>query len=522
MDSIGVMRDIFLKNRDATFLVDSLSGREFTYGEVEQLSLRLASFLSTKGIKKGDRVAILLPNSPEFVILYFSCMQLGAIPVPININLAVKDVTHIISNSDAKIVVAEANLKDQITKIAEEHLFLTLFLQTKRDTEKDRFFFLEEMAEYKLFHRQSFSLLQEEDTIIIVYTSGTTSLPKGVEFTYRNMISNALTFIHAVNLNSSYRFYDILSLAYMAGFYNLMFVPFLAGGSTVIEKTFDFSVNLLFWKKIRKYNINALWLVPSIISSILPFACPKEELEYCNPKNIKLIFSGTAPLPDSLRKSFEEKFGLSLYNSYGLSELLFISVNSPLLSSTRGVGKVLQGCTISIIDGNGKELPRGEPGEIVVSSSYQMKRYFAKTIKDDPDNNSFFQTGDIGYIDADNFLYITDRKKDLIIRGGINISPLEIEEVILQSNLVREVSVVGIPDLLQGEKIVAVINPDSTFSELGLLVHCRHFLSSFKIPEQFVYLSDFPKSVTGKIQKNKLKELVLGTLQNSPNLPVGP
>ncbi len=506
--SIELMRNVFFQNKENVFLIDALSGREFTYGEIESSSLQLASLLSRKGIQQKDRVAILLANSLEFVIFYFSCMQLGAIPVPININLALKDITYIISNSNAKMVVAEQDFQEKIMEIAERESFLTFFLQTKRKIESDPFFLLQEIANYDPFRSISFQGVQDEDTIIIVYTSGTTSLPKGVEFTYQKMISNALAFIKTVQIEPSHRFYEILSLAYMAGFYNLMLVPFLAGGSTVIEKTFDFSVNLTFWKKIKKYNINALWLVPSIISSLLPFACPKEELDYCNRENIKLIFSGTAPLPESVKKSFEEKFSLSLYNTYGLSELLFVSANSPSLSSPRGVGKVLPGCQILIINAEGREVARGEWGEIAVFSPYRMRGYFGMASEKKCDESLFFATGDIGYLDADNFLYITDRKKDLIIRGGINISPAEIEEVILQSKLVREVAVIGVPDLLQGEKIVAVINPEPHFKETELFTHCRRFLSSFKVPEQCFYLSDFPRSVTGKIQKNKLKELL--------------
>lgn len=553
--SIEILRNVFLKNKDSVFLIDSLSGREFTYAQIEHLSLQLASVLAAKSIQKRDKVALLLPNSVEFVVLYFSCMQLGAIPVPININLAAKDISHILSNSNARMLIAENNLQEQINeiirpkemgheKLAPEKSIITFFIQTIRKTPEEPFALLDGIDALKkdselssrIYHYPitSFSTIEDDDSIIIVYTSGTTSLPKGVEFTYKNMIANAFAFIETVRLNNLHRFYGILPLSYMAGFYNLMFVPFLAGGSIVIEKTFDFSVNLSFWKKIKRYKINALWLVPSIISSLLPFAYPKEAQDYCNRGNISLIFSGTAPLPESVRKSFEDKFNLSVYNTYGLSELLFISVNSPFLSSVKGVGKALPGCTVAIIGQEGKELPQGERGEIAVLSLYRMRGYFGisssawnsvgervgkeKARVEEP-KSIFFPTGDVGYLDAENYLHITDRKKDLIIRGGINISPAEIEEVIINSKMVRDAAVVGVPDNLQGEKIVAVIEPlaeagtesDSPekFSETALLDHCRRFLSSFKMPEQCICVSSFPRSVTGKVQKNKLKELIL-------------
>ncbi len=507
--SIRVMRDSFLKNKDKIFLIDSQNGREFTYQIIEHFSLQLASLLSQKGIKKKDRVAILLPNSIEFILFYFSCMQIGAIPVPINTHLATKDISHIILNSGAKLVVAGQEWKEQIKEIAKQEILNTFFLQTNNNPEEGSCSLFKEIAKYGSYHDISFKDINDDDSIIIVHTSGTTNLPKGVEFTYKHMISNALAFIETVQLNNSHRFYGILSLAYMAGFYNLMFVPFLAGGSIVIEKIFDFSVNLAFWKKIKHYQINALWVVPSIISSLLPFAYPKEVVNYYT-ENKLLVFSGTAPLPDLVKGKFEEKFGLRIHNTYGLSELLFISINSPSFSIQSGVGKVLPGCQVSVVDETGKELPCGQSGEIIARSLYRMRGYFdLNNLDKDPEDTSiFFHTGDIGFLDKDHFLYITDRKKDLIIRGGINISPAEIEEVIMNSRMVCEVAVIGVPDDLQGEKVVAVVHRGEDFSEARLLEYCRRFLSSFKVPEQFMYTTSFPRSVTGKIQKNTLKEMI--------------
>ena len=506
---VNKLRTIFEKNKNRVYMINSSNGKEYTFGEIEEFSLKFSSLLSSHGIKKQDKVAILLPNCVEFVLAYFSCMQLGAIPVPINTKLVQKDIQYILSNSEAKLILKDKSASELLTNIPILYLIINHTLP-ENNPEKSSSFLIE-LQKLEKFSNTSFNNVYDDDSIVIIYTSGTTNLPKGVEFSYENMISNALTFIDMVKLESNHRFYEILSLAYMAGFYNLMLVPFLGGASMVIDKAFDFSIALNFWKKIMKYNINALWLVPSIASMLLSLEYPEDEITFSKSGKVNLIFCGTAPLSESLAQKFEDQFSLKLHNTYGLSELLFISANYPGIVIPKGVGKILPGCKISILDSDSNCLPFGKEGEIAIESEYVMKGYhhFNENKTDQSFDLNLFLTGDIGYIN-EGFLYITDRKKDIIIRGGINISPAEIEEVIRKHPLVEEVAVVGIPDELKGEQIIAVIDSSSSLLETEVLNHCRNFLAPFKVPEAVVFMSPFPRSVTGKIQKGKKKKLILG------------
>ncbi len=505
-DLIGELRSIFVQHKNKVFIIDSITNQEFTYGKIEELSLKLATFISEKGIIKGDRIAIILPNCIEFIILYFSCIQIGAVPVPINIKLHKNEAVSILNECEPKLVFYDStnDLGYISGNVLKNMKFIPLYLVHNNLNIEDNL--LNEISGKDNYSPVSFRDVIDDDLFIIGYTSGTTNKSKGVMFSYKNIISNGKAFIKMVGLDSDSRFYEILSLSYTAGFYNLLFVPFLLGGSVVLDTIFDLSVALNFWKKVKKYNINVLWLVPSIVSMMNSLNYSSSDIEYCDDKNIKAVFSCTAPLSEQLEKSFESKFFLHLKNTYGLSELLFVSANLPNQSKNNGVGKIISGCKILIIDDNGKELPHGQTGEIVIKSDYLTLGYYKYIPNPTSIRNSFFLTGDVGFVSTEGYLYITDRKKDLIIRGGINISAAEIEEVIRKDNNINEVAVIGMPHELQGEEIVAVLNVNDKFSEKSLMELCRNYLASFKIPDKLLYIDEFPRGVTGKIQKRKLKE----------------
>src|SRR3989344_3141204 len=216
--------DIFARYKDKVFIIDSITNKEFTYGNIEELSLRLATLISEKGINKGERIAIILPNCIEFILIYFSCMQIGAIPVPINIKLHKTEIISILNESDPKLLFLNSinnNLNDLSNKVE------TLFLCLTGNSSLKEFDLLATIKEKKQYSSVLFDNIVDSDTFIIGYTSGTTNKPKGVEFSYKNIISNGCSFIQMVELDSNSRFYEILSLSYTAGFYNLLIVPAL-------------------------------------------------------------------------------------------------------------------------------------------------------------------------------------------------------------------------------------------------------------------------------------------------------
>lgn len=496
---VAKLRGIFERNRDRVFIVDSLKNKEYTYKDIEDSSLRVASLLRKSKIQKGDKVSIILPNCIEFIVLYFACMEIGAIPIPINIKLHQKEKEYILQNSGAKMLFMDSSMKEELTSLSH----LDVFYTDKKN--------LLELAQNEVpYSKRSFEDIQDDDTIIIIYTSGTTARPKGVMITYGNIIRNGSMFVALLGMTSDLRFYGWLAHAYLGGFYNLMLIPFLAEGSILLDEAFNPNVALTLWNKIKKYSVTALWLVPSIMSIILSIDRSTKKFTKKD-HTIKLALVGTAPLPVTLKRRFEDRYAMALYENYGLSETFFISTNSPGFPLNKGVGKIVPECEVFILDDDGKPCPKGVPGEIVVKTKYLMQGYYknAEETKKSVRDGKFY-TGDVGYVDADGYLFITDRKKDIIIRGGINISPKEVEEAILSHPKVDEVAVIGVPNQLTGEDVFAVVKAKPGVHEDDLKEVCKQSLASFKIPNKFIFVEEFPRSVTGKIQKAVLKEMLQG------------
>ena len=509
---VARLADIFIRNRDKVFLIDAATGRQFTYDELKNLSLRFSCFLEKEGIRKGDKIAVILPNCPEFLIFYFSCMHIGTIAIPINPRLHPEEVGHILANSDIKLFFTTPSLHARFSGCIEQTgikvLTFTPINETPKTTGEG---IIDLFAEIERQHssKRPFYEISDDDTFVIIYTSGTTSRPKAVVIKYGNILKNGYVFSRFLSMSSSLRFYNILSLAYLGGLYNLTLIPLLAEGSIVLEEPFSPRLAFRFWKNAKRYHINALWLVPSIISVLLSVDRSEEGAKYSK-NNVKLALVGTAPLQESTKKDFENKYSVTLYENYGLSETFFIAANSPTGERNKGVGMLIPGVEISIVDDQGMQLSVEEQGEIVVKTDHFKQGYY----KDEEATlsmlkNGMFHTGDIGYFDQDGYLFITDRKKDMIKKAGMSISPKEIEEVIAKARGVKEVAVVGIVDDVAGEEIWAVVKTEAAISEEQIKTNCRNHLAAFKVPRYVVFVKEFPRSVTGKIQKNKLKEILL-------------
>lgn len=488
--------EIFERNRDRVFVVDASSGREFRYGDIELLSLKLAALLKKRGVRKGDTIAVILPNCIEFVLFYFACMQTGAVAVPVNPKLTGSEIEQILLCSDASIVCAKE--RPEISAFRQMLMIDDHFLAA---------------LEHEIPLPRSFSEINDNDIFAISYTSGTTALPKGVVVIYKNIIEHGALFGKTAGIGPDSRFYSILPAAYMGGWYNLMLIPFLAEGSIVLDSAFNPALALRFWEIVRAYAVNALWFVPTILSVLLSIDRGNGGAEYCR-KNLKCALVGTAPLSRELKRRFEKKYGITLHENYGLSETLIATTHSPFYSAN-GVGRPLPGCEILIRADDGSQCATGSEGEIVIRTPFLMAGYYkdpeatAKIRREDG-----IHTGDIGFMDRDGCLFVTGRKKDLIIRGGINISPFEIEEAIASHPAVAEVAAVGIPDPAAGEEIAAVIRRRAALSENEVRDYCTTRLAPFKIPKYWEFVEDFPRSVTGKVQKVKLREIISAKIKN--------
>lgn len=497
--------DITRINEKRVFILDSLSDREFTYGEFHKLVISICVNLSKHGLKKGDRVAVCLSNSAEFAAIYFAGLYSGMVIIPVNTNLNPREMEFVIRSSHAKIIIYSVSTKGYINNFLDKEALA-----------------LEDIIEDKAHGTfEPFAGCRAGDIFVVMYTSGTTQLPKGVAHSIEGMSNNALDFIRHTRVSTEDRFYNVLSMAYMAGFYNLILLPFFAQASVVIGKAFSVETILNFWKAPEKWKVNVLWLVPTILFMLLKLDRGSEGIDYCR-KNISKVFVGTAPLPVKLRRDFEEKYGIKVYENYGLSETLFVTTNSPQFPVLDGsVGKLLSGCSLFIVDSSGQALSLAKEGEIVVKSSGMMLGYLnsqSGSVEEMKAEQGFY-TGDIGYLNSEGYLFITGRKKDLIIRGGINVSPQAVENILMEHEAVQQAAVIGVADPVYGENIAAVVKlkKDYRFEEIKSLLaeYCQRNLSPTQQPYMFFEIEDFPLSSTGKISKEKLRTILLEKLKIS-------
>jgi len=514
LDSILRLKQISRDNSERVFLIDDISKTELTFKELEDESSKIASNLLNLGLKKGDRIGIIMENSISLVKLYFGCLFAGIVVVPINPTLSLQEIEYIINHSKIKLLVTS---KEIISKI-NVNFFESKNIQTLLISEKDH------QTSYKLSWNLNtlqsnknfvpFSNLSSNDDLAIVYTSGTTSEPKAVVHKISNMVDNAYEFGKIIGIDKNNRFYNMLSLTYLGGYYNLLLLPYICQSSVVLTNSYDPKSILNFWKPIIQNKVNTLWLVPSIISILLEFDRGVDGENYCQ-NNIKFCLCGTAPLPNPLKIRFEEKYGIKIYENLGLTETFFISTTGPNQKiSKQCVGKILPSVNVRITKNN-KKIDNFEEGDIQVKTSFLMRGYY-NSEKENPDeifNDSWFETGDVGYLSENNELFLSGRKKDLIIRGGINISPLNIENIVYKDPSVHECAVIGIPHKFEGEEIIAVISlkTEASFElvKKRILQLCQENLSAIKIPSKIIQLPELPHTTSGKIIKNKIKAWIL-------------
>ncbi len=514
---IQTIREVFEKNSESAFIIESQTNRQLSYADFYHMAVQLSLVLRQHDIGKSDRVAILLSNSVEFAALYFACLFIGAEAVPINPSLNQREVTLILGQTHAKLIVycpSTKKLSDGYDDGSCRQLALLPLIEQQQNSEKD-YLTLDAMRMEQSPDFQSLSDVRYDDVFSINFTSGTTSMPKGVVHKIDSLFGNAAAFNKDFGVSQEHRFFHVLPMAYMAGFLNTLLCPFMAGASVVLARQFDAQSAFRFWEPVIQYQANTFWLTPTMLSVLFSIDRNKDGVEYCH-QHVKKIFVGTAPLLLKVKDNFEKKYGIEVFESYGLSELLLISANSEIHRRKEGsVGRILKNVEIRIFNEANLSLPSGESGEIWVQTPHMTMGYLDHQTGEviTLDRDSWFPTGDIGYCDADGDLFITGRKKDLIIRGGFNISPRGVEDIVLRHPSVEQVAVIGLPHELQGEEVTVIIQfkPGHTLaSERDSLDNlCRRELSPHSVPTKYLSIDAFPLSSSGKIQKNKLREMAM-------------
>ncbi|WP_188881848.1 AMP-binding protein, partial [Alicyclobacillus cellulosilyticus] len=349
----------------------------------------------------------------------------------------------------------------------------------------------------------------EEDVAILLFTSGTTGLPKGVALTHRQVMATARNVIASHRLTPADVSYVFLPLFHINAQVVALLSTLLSGGRMVIEEKFSKS---RFWDTVARYRVTWASAVPTVIGILVKATDPPRV-----PASLRFLRSASAPLPAFVARRFEAKFGIPVIESYGLTEAASQVCVNPLPPGKRKIGSVGLPCGVElrVVDGNDRELPPGEIGEIVIRGESVITSYAYGDAGPETFRGGWFHTGDMGYVDEEGYVYITGRTKEMINRAGQKVSPREVEEVIAQHPAVKQVAVIGLPDELYGEKVLAYVVPEegmvhdeAAFKE-ALRQLCQSSLSSYKCPADFHLVDDIPVGPTGKVQRHRLREQVL-------------
>ncbi len=471
----------------------------YTNLETQQYADQFASGLQSLGVNKGDRVLVCMPNCPEVLFAYQGITRAGAIIVPVMFTLHPKELHYIALNSGIKVVITSATTLKNVEKSLEGlSVQPKLIVVDLPSNEKWRNFYdVVGQGEQKEAEDS-----KGDDTAVILYTSGTTGNPKGVLLTHRNLVSNAEnSVIH--NETERGTTLGVLPLAHVYGL-TVSNICLLTGSSIVVFSNFD--VKEVF-KAIEKYKVRTFSAVPAMIHALVSYP----EAEQFNTSSLESVGSGSAPLPVALLNAFEQKFGAKVLEGYGLSEAApVVTAHTKRMEIKSGsVGTPIPGVEIKIVNEVGVEVPIGEVGELVVRGAnvtpgyYQNPEESSRVLRD-----SWLFTGDMARVDDEGYLYIVDRKKDLIIRGGFNVYPRDVEEILSAHEQVVETAVVGVPDERMGEEMIACVvkKAGSAVSEEELIRYCQDHLAKNKTPRRVVFLDTLPRNGVGKILKTQLRK----------------
>jgi long-chain acyl-CoA synthetase len=497
-------------------------GQQSTYAELDEAIQKFASGLEKLGIKQGDHIALLLGNSPHFIISLYGALRLGVTVIPVNPIYTADEIGFILNNGDVKALVA----LDLALPVAEKmHTLLPriehyIFCETKpNNLVQSEIENLTVYAKMKSFTEVIASgelsfqgpMLKDEDVAIILYTSGTTGKPKGAMLTHKNIYSNAKDVGDYLKMNQEDRVVTVLPMFHVFCLTVVLNAPLLSGATLLIVPKFSpkevFSV-------IKKHTATVFAGVPTMYNYLYQYPDgDPNDLE-----SLRLCISGGASLPVALLKNFEKKFNVVISEGYGLSEASPVTSFNPLDRPRKpgSIGTSILRVENKIVDELGQDVPIGAVGELIVRGPNVMKGYYKMPEETQAAiRDGWLHTGDMARMDEEGYFYIVDRKKDLIIVGGYNVYPREVEEVIYNHPDVVEVAVVGVPDPNQGEAVNAYVvskNPVLTWEQLQ--EYCREHLAKYKVPTTIEFIDELPKNTTGKILRRALKNLISQKVNN--------
>jgi len=483
----------------------ALGDRRLSYAELDEASNKVANALIKMGVSKGDRVAMLLPNSPEFVVIYFGAVKIGAVAVPLDTKYKVGELVSVFGDAQPNVLVTESPFLDSLVPIIPRLKYIEHVIDLSARY-KGRFFSYQEIMA-KSSPQKVRMELESEDTASILYTSGPTTRPRGVVLTRHSLTAEiAISAEGFQQTNKDTTVLFALPTHHVLGLIGIVLTAIYCGSRVVMVPGASIGNAM---KVIERERATIFMGVPYIY--VLAIHAAEKDGIRNDLSSLRLCGSAGAPLPTGVIKRFKEHFGLNIIDFWGLTEAT-CHVTCPPLDGTGkfgSVGKALPGWEIKIVADNGEELSPNQPGEIIVRGPV-MKGYFnnpqatARIIKD-----GWLYTGDIGKVDEDSTLFILGRKKETIIVRGQNVYPSDIEATLYTHPKVAEVAVVGVPEELRGELVRAVIRlkKGEVATEGEIRYFCREHIADYKVPKQVIFCDSLPKTISGEIHKEYLKTL---------------
>ena len=482
-----------------------ISDLTFSYAQVDEISGRVASALLGLGLRRGDKVAVQLPNLPQFIFTYFAILKAGLVMVPLNPLLKAPEVAYQLQDSESRMLITFEGFADEAVAGARQAGDVPTYVvnlpghdQRPEGTRHyDELYFADDTGDIEP--------TDADDTAVIIYTSGTTGKPKGAELTHFQMFMNCTVSGELFGLRGDDIATAVLPLFHVFGLSSVLNMIVRFGATMVLIPRFEADAVL---DAMARHRCTIFTGVPTMYFALLQADLAGRDLS-----SLRVCVSGGAAIPGEVIRAFEEKFpGVVILEGYGLTETAstttfnFSAEQRKVLS----IGLPIWGVQVRVVDEDDKPLPPGPEniGEIVIRGHNLMKGYYRN-----PDataeafRGGWFHTGDLAYADEDGYLFVVDRKKDMVIRGGYNVYPREIEEVLFAHPAVAEAAVIGRPDERLGEEVVAVLvlKPGAQADPDDIIAYCRERLAAYKYPREVIIVADLPKGPTGKILKRELR-----------------
>ncbi len=486
----------------------SQHGASYTYGDIARRSLQMANGLIELGVGRGQRVAVLGENSVEHLLLVMAASRIGAVTVSLNHRLAPAELAFVIADSDTQVLLTLAGAEDKMAALQQQLAANVVVLTAGQPGSRELHSWLDQQA------TQAPSVaVSPQDAVLQLYTSGTTGNPKGVVLSHFNALSLCTMNDTAAPHRASAGMAAIICapLFHIGGMGSLIFDVF-KGLHTLLHRSFD---PAQFVDDIEQYPVSNVFMVPAMIMAILQMPGIKQR----DFSNLTQVFYGASPISERVLREAMDVFQCDFIQMYGMTETTGTVVNLSAADHRRALagkpellrscGRPSVGARVRVVDTEGVDVPCGEIGEIWLYSDTNMQAYYnlpeatAQSLTD-----GWVHTGDAGYLDEEGYLYLKDRMKDMVVSGGENIYPVEVENAIAQHDAVADVAVIGVPDDKFGEALLAfiVLKPDTALTLDSLVEFCRDKIAGYKIPRQMQLVEELPRNPSGKILKKILRE----------------